>query len=186
MSTSRGVVRLFGVGQFALVVGVSAWLVACGNEAQTDESGGLADEVAPAPVVEPPPPPVPERDASGALLPSDVVVAGLPLPRGVHETESTERHHAYESAHTAAALARYFGARLITGRVDQYAGGGVHYASASVREPVGGNGRPLEVTISPIAEGSLIVIDELLPANAVVGSDEEARAAILEAIRNGQ
>lgn len=75
--------------------------------------------------------------ADGELLESDVIIAGLTLPRGLEEGRQTERDHIYyANGIPMIKVLRYFGTRLLTGQVDEI-GDGAIYRRARVRDAVG-------------------------------------------------
>lgn len=155
-------VSLPGPRRFAFVLFVSASL-GCGSEANTDESGEEVVDLAPPPVIEVPEAPPPDRGPDGQLLESSDMVVGIPLPRGITEVASAERHHAYESTYRPELFVRYFGPRVTTGTVERRPDGGAHYRQAVPRENVGIV--PFDLLITSAAGGrTLIIIDQLQPA----------------------
>lgn len=73
-------------------------------------------------------------DAEGQLLESDELVAGLRLPRGLTQTHALEHTWYYHSHASIEQLQRYFGARLLTGKVERGGRGTVTYVEAQPRE----------------------------------------------------
>lgn len=91
-------------------------------------------------------------DAEGNLLPSDTVIAGLPLPRGL-ETRPVhgERRHVYTTDVPLTKVQAYFGRRLITGQVDRM--GDAAIFRRAVPQGVRGGVVHLDVGIHPIPRG---------------------------------
>jgi len=120
-------------------------LAACGQD---------AEERPPAPVVAETEATVraenPNRlyDEEGNLLESNVVVAGLRLPRGLEEAGEAERLHAYRTGVPIEKLLAYIGPRLITGQVDRH-GSGATFREAVPRDARGGIVK-LDVAIVPM------------------------------------
>ncbi len=151
----RSVMRMAPI----LIAIASLGLAACG-----DDDG----ERPPAPVVQEVQPPAPEDDPEslydreGNLLESDVVVAGLTLPRGLDAAGEMDRFHAYRSSVPIGKLQAYFGPRLITGQVDQHGSGAV-YREAVPREARGGIVK-MDVAIIPMSQvATRIEIREIPP-----------------------
>jgi hypothetical protein len=76
-------------------------------------------------------------DADGRLLPSDEVVAGLPLPRGLRFRSEQAGTRIYTSYVPLEKLQGYFGPRLITGKV-KHGGGAITYVAAVPADARGG------------------------------------------------
>jgi len=111
-------------------------------------------------------------DEEGNLLESDVVVAGLRLPRGFELTAEVDRRHVYDSHVPIEKIHRYFGPRLITGQVDRH-GDGATFREAVPREARGGIVK-LDVSITPRNRTTTrIEIRELLPEPANPLSEDE-------------
>ncbi len=123
----------------------------------------------------PPPPPSPAApearaepgggplyDAQGELLPSGEVVAGLALPRGLQPVLTSDREHVYRTKVSLQRLQRYFGPRLLTGKVEPL-GGGVVYREAVARDARGAKVK-LDVKLVPGAAGTRVEIVELPPS----------------------
>lgn len=160
--------------------------LACGDDAPPSTEGVGRE------VIEPPPRAVEDEsarlyDAEGVPLASDVVVAGLVLPRGLTKIDalSSTRRHVYRSEIPAARLLRYFGPRLTTMQIDR-AGERVTYVEAIPRGVRGGIVK-LDVTIQPSsAEEARVEILERappMPEGAVV-SEEEIRRHLDRATKN--
>ncbi|MCS6856235.1 MAG: hypothetical protein NZM37_00850 [Sandaracinaceae bacterium] len=134
--------------------------VACGSrEVAVDLSGESAEEVPPLPEPPRPPPPPPDRLPDGSLIEGEHRVGGLRLPRAVRYIATIERQHLFEGPYPPEAYVRYFGPRLITGRVDALAGGGARYVEATPRDVQSPS--ILDILISPAPGGkTLITIDE--------------------------
>jgi hypothetical protein len=154
----------------ASLVSLSA-LVGCGE----DRAEALPEVVAPPPLPraarrEAPPP---LYGPDGALLESDVVVAGLTLPRGLTPLIVEERRHVYRSDVPLFKMQQYFGVRLVTGEVDARSGGGATYRSALPRDVEGGAVR-LDVSVQPSSSAATRVeIVELLPPPVDPPSEQE-------------
>lgn len=122
----------------------------------------------------------PLYDADGNLLESDVVVAGLRLPRGLDEARSEDRIHVYTSRVPTDKVARYFGVRLLTGQVVRVGQGAV-FKAADVRGVRGGSIK-LEVSVlAGSAAPTRVQITELPTAPARPLSDSEVRALLKQA-----
>ncbi|MCA9616641.1 MAG: hypothetical protein H6722_31585 [Sandaracinus sp.] len=103
-------------------------------------------------------------DAEGNLLPSDVVVAGLALPRGLEERPSFgDRRHVYWTNVPIVKVQGYFGRRLITGQVDRIGDAAVF--RRAVPQGVRGGIVHLDVGIHPIPRGggARVEIEEIAP-----------------------
>jgi hypothetical protein len=147
-------------------------LAGCGG----DEEESLPEVVAPVPEVEAPEAPdLPEPlyGEDGALLESDVTVAGLVLPRGLEPVLEEERRHVYRSDVPLPRVLQYFGVRLVTGQVDALSGGGATYRDAVPRD-VRGGAVHLDVTIegSSVARTRIEIL-ELAPAPTTPPSEAE-------------
>lgn len=112
-------------------------------------------------------------DREGNLLPSETVVAGLALPRGVEERPSRgERRHTYSTEVEMGKVQRYFGPRLMTGEVDRVGSAAV-FRAAVPRDVQGGVVR-LDVGLYPTPRGGTrIEIHELPPPPQTPISPEE-------------
>ncbi len=89
------------------------------------------------------------------------MIAGLPLPRGLEPILNEGREHVYRTKVPLEKLQRYFGPRLLTGRVEPL-GGGVVYRGARPRDARGGV-VPLDVKLVPGAAGTRVEIIEVPP-----------------------
>lgn len=101
-------------------------------------------------------------DDDGNLLESDVVVAGLRLPRGLEEKLVEERSHTYESRVPIEKIIAYFGPRLMTGAIDRMGSGAVFRAA----EPSGARGGVVKLDVSILPMGTSrtrVAIFELPP-----------------------
>ncbi|MCG8555304.1 MAG: hypothetical protein MJD61_08455 [Proteobacteria bacterium] len=115
-------------------------------------------------------------DAEGNLLPSEQVLSGLTLPRGLTRKRAMRRRWVYESRVPVDKLRRYFGLRLITGQI-RPGGGGITYVAATPREAKGGVVK-LDVKVGdhPSTRGIAVVdIRELPPPPINPPSDRELR-----------
>jgi len=83
----------------------------------------------------------------GELLPSDLVIAGLKLPRGLELVFEDGREHTYQTTVPLAKVQRYFGLRLITGDVRRMGDTAV-FREAEPKNVVGGTVK-FDVTIIP-------------------------------------
>lgn len=152
-------------------------------------SGGRSAEDEHGPALPPPSGPQqraaqapPLYDAEGNLLESDVVVAGLRLPRGLDVARSEERVHVYTSRVPTDKMARYFGVRLLTGQVVRVGPGAV-FKAADVRGVRGGSVK-LEVSVlSGSAAPTRVQIIELPTAPQRPLSDSEVRALLKQSAR---
>jgi len=118
--------------------------------------------------------PAPLYDDEGNLLESDQVVAGLTLPVGLEQARSEPRIHVYTSRVPTDKVARYFGARLMTGQVVRIGQGAV-FKSADVRNVRGGSVK-LEVSVlAGSASPTRVEIIELPTAPVHPMSDQEVR-----------
>jgi hypothetical protein len=137
-------------------------------------------------------PPLPEPEAlreetrlpmygeDGALLPSDVSVAGLVLPRGAELVVQTERNHVYRTTAPLTKVLSYLGPRLVTGAVERSAGGGATYVDAVPREARGAQVH-IDVAIRPSSMGGTrIEITERAPAMANPPPESESLRRLRE------
>lgn len=166
-----------------MIAGMRRWsvvvcllLVAC-SEDPPPSMDGVGERV-PAPERPQRERPEPILDGDGIPLPSDVVVAGLTLPRGLTAVEAldSERRHHYTSEVPVNALIRYFGPRLTTVQIDQE-GSRTVYRDAVPRGVRGGIVR-LDVTIrTSSAHAARVEIYERPPPlpEGVVITPEEIR-----------
>lgn len=158
------------------VLGIALAFSACASKAPAGEA-----------VFEPPSTPVagpergPERasiyDAHGELRESDVVVAGLRLPRGLEKKFELDRRHVYETHVPLTKVQRYFGPRLRTGNVSRV-GEGATFHEATPRDTTGAIVK-LDVSIVPAGEGLVQVnVYELPPPPAHPLSEAEIQAIV--------
>lgn len=110
-------------------------LPGCGDDDAVAVEAIPEDEVVPRPA---PPPTSREAlfDADGKLLPSERVLAGLTLPRGLENEQSGNNRHLFEAPVPAVKLVQYFGPRLLTGRVEPN-GTGASFINAIALRPSG-------------------------------------------------
>ncbi len=126
-----------------------------------------ADEIiAPPPTreeIEPEPEAPPLYGPDGELLPSDDVLAGLTLPRGLEEVIAEERRHVYRSPAPYFKVRAYFRERLFTGQVEDR-GGGVEWVDAVPTDARGGVVH-MDVMVSPGSDDmTRVEIREIAPA----------------------
>jgi hypothetical protein len=151
-----------------------ALLVACGSEVH-DAEGLEAEPIAVT---------APERveratapalyDDEGNLLESEDHVSGILLPVALTSVVSEDRRHVYQTDVPLTKVLRYFGPRLVTGRVDPGAGGGATYRDALPRDAAGSSVH-VDVAITPIpGPRTRIEIEELLPPPPTPPSEAEA------------
>ena len=118
-----------------VVMGVSLVLAGCGGNDASTTQAVPEDEVVPRPA------PIPTAreslfDADGKLLPSERVLAGLTLPRGLENEQSGNNRHLFEAPVPALKLVEYFGPRLLTGQVEPN-GTGASFINAIALRPSG-------------------------------------------------
>jgi hypothetical protein len=138
---------------------LAASLAACGD-AEPRVAAGYPP-IEPARADERGAPEDPLYDERGLLRESDVVIAGLPMPRGLELRFAGERRHIFHSKVPIGDLLRYFGPRVITGEVTQLGEGAV-YRNGVPRGVKGGVVR-LDVAIRPTNKGAQVEIFELPP-----------------------
>lgn len=137
------------------VTSVATTLSACGGESD-------AVEVVPADEIVPQATPLPAPreslfDAEGKLLPSERVLGGLTLPRGLENEQQGNNRHLFEAPVSAAKLVQYFGPRLLTGQVEP-SGTGASFIGATPLRPTGTAYR-MDVLISERgSNGSSLII----------------------------
>jgi hypothetical protein len=156
--------------RIAFFFAVLALLAACGDD---------ASDRPPPPTVaaEPETAAAPEDgdrlfDIEGNLRESEVVVAGLTLPRGLEPAGELERFHAYRSSVPIEKIQAYFGPRLITGQVDRH-GSSAIFREAVPREARGGIVK-LDVSIIPMNTSTTrIEIREILPPPTTLPTEAE-------------
>ena len=123
------VLLLFALG------GLGGALSGCSGSGSTDTGDVPSDERVPEPTP-PPAPPGPLYDAEGRLLPSERVLGGLTLPRGLENEQQGNHRHIFDARVPAAKLVQYFGPRLFTGQVDPH-GQGASFLGATPLRPSG-------------------------------------------------
>jgi hypothetical protein len=113
----------------------------------------------------------------GDLLPSDEMIAGLKLPRGLEPVFEEGRDHTYETTVPLAKVQRYFGLRLMTGDVRRMGDRSV-FKAAEPRNVVNSEAK-IDVTIQPHGTRKVRVrITELpgTPQNPVPEAETRRRA----------
>lgn len=152
------------------VAGASVALSGCAGESGPPEAIP-ADEVVP----EAPPPPAPREslfDADGKLLPSERVLGGLTLPRGLENEQQGNNRHLFEAPVPAAKLVQYFGPRLLTGQVEP-SGTGASFIAATPLRPTGTAYR-MDVLISERGSNRSSLIIRLVDAPTAAPSAPSA------------
>ena len=136
---------------------------------------------APKHVAEKPPEPPPARvyDETGELVASSVKASGLSIPEGFTMMLDTEREHVFSTPVSIEKVERFFGPRLLTGRVTPI-GHGVIFEQATVKEAVG-SAVKVDVSITPGSDGLVIVrVQELEPPPLHPPSPEEVEKMMRE------
>jgi hypothetical protein len=124
-------------------------------------------------------------DDKGELQPSDEVVAGLRLPRGLTLEFQKERRWVYDTTVSQERLRAYFGPRLDTGSVSP-GGGAVTYSHARARESQGEIFFDVVIGVKPgMPSHNFVDIRQYAPVPVKWPSDEEVRRQLAEAARNG-
>ena len=122
----------------------------------------------------PGPPPRSLFGANGELLPSDEVVAGLALPRGIEDLRHDGRQHVFYMGVAVARVQGYFGPRLVTGEVERVGDGAV-FRRAVPRDARGGVVR-MDVSITPVSrQRTRVEIREIPPAPHAFDEDATRR-----------
>ena len=115
-----------------------------------------------APVTAAPPAELPLFDEHGRLLPSELRVAGLTLPRGLRERPAPRREYVYETDVPVDKVLAYFGPRLFTPHVDRVGHGAIYRQAKPLEER--GVALSLDVSVLPTSHGgSRIHIHDLPP-----------------------
>lgn len=125
-------------------------------------------------------------DEQGALLPSDELVSGLRLPRGLKLEFKLERRWVYDTTVSHERLREYFGPRLDTGGATP-GGGAVTYKHARAKESEGAIFFDVVIGAKPGMRGhNFVDIREHAPVPVKWPSDQEVRKALAEAARRGE
>lgn len=125
-------------------------------------------------------------DDKGALEPSDELVSGLRLPRGLTLQFKLERRWVYDTTVSLEKLRAYFGPRLETGSVAP-GGGAVTYKHARARESEGAIFFDVLIGVKPGERGhNFVDIREYAPVPVTWPSDEEVRKKLAEAAARGE
>jgi hypothetical protein len=115
---------------------LAAVLLAACSEGGEGAGGDVpADEVVPQ-ATPLPAPPEPLYDPDGRLLPSERVLGGLTLPRGLDNEQAGNHRHLFDARVPAAKLVQYFAPRLFTGHVEPH-GAGASFINARPLRPTG-------------------------------------------------
>lgn len=123
-------------------------------------------------------------DEAGNLEPSDVVISGLRLPRGLTEEIASERRHIYDTTVDREKLIAYFGPRLETGEVTP-GGGAIKYVHARAKESAGEIFFDVLIGAKPRVPGHYFVdIREYPPRPVQWPSHEEVQRKLAEQARN--
>lgn len=165
-------------GALAVLVVIAS---GCGRE------GGQAESVPSRPVrvrplkVRSAPPPI--FDSEGRLLPSDTVVAGHVMPRGIEPERTEGRVHRFRTDVPIAKLHQYFAPRVVTNEISPI-GEGWFFRAATPRE-ARRDAKPIDLTILPVApRGATIEVKELNERGRF-RTTEEALRHFNEELRRG-
>lgn len=157
-----------------LLLASTLFVMSCSSEARESEPPA-ASTLNPAPAEEAPPEPekvVYIYDVEGALLPSEEFLVGIQLPRGLELFRQEKGVHVYRIQAPIEKVLKYFGPKLITGRVERQGKGAV-YRTASVR---GSEVNPTKVDVSILEIGNRltrVAITELPPPPAYPPAQQE-------------
>ena len=176
VATSGGMRRTTGFLSLLLAPLLGVSVGACGDDAAAPEEGPAvaAEEGTPETA-----PPEATFDADGNLLPSDVVVAGLTLPRGLELAYEEERTHVYRTEAAIGRVQAYFGTRLVTGQVDRVGEGAIF--REAVPRGVRGGVVKMDVSILALGRGRVRVeIVELPPPPQNPPNEVEIRRQLQE------
>jgi hypothetical protein len=122
----------------------------------------------------------------GALEPSDELVSGLRLPRGLKLEFKLERRWIYDTTVSLERLRAYFAPRLETGGVTP-GGGALTYKHARAKESAGDIYFDVVIGGTPAKPGhSFVDIRQYAPVPVKWPSDQEVRKAIADAARRGE
>lgn len=125
-------------------------------------------------------------DDTGALVPSDEVISGLRLPRGLKLQFKLERRWVYDTLVPLDRLRAYFGPRLETGSVAP-GGGAVTYKHARAKESAGEIFFDVLIGAKVAEPGrNFVDIREYAPVPVTWPSDEEVRKKMAEAAARGE
>ena len=123
-------------------------------------------------------------DDEGKLRESDVVIAGLTMPRGLELEREEERRHIYTTQVPRPKLLEYFGPRLFTGAVDPI-GDGAIYRAATVQGVRGGSVK-LDVTVIRTGVNTRVEVFELPPIPENMPSPAELHRLYQEELRRAE
>lgn len=125
-------------------------------------------------------------DDKGALQPSDELVAGLRLPRGLKLEFQKERRWVYDTTVSLDRLRAYFGPRLETGSVTP-SGGAVIYGHARALESQGEVFFDVVIGVKPgMPKNNFVDIRQYAPVPVQWPSDQEVRRQLAEAAKRGE
>lgn len=165
----------------SLVLGLSLSVLATSSVGCSGSGAGESEDVPPDERV-PEPAPAPARpdplyDDEGRLLPSERVLGGLTLPRGLENEQQGDHRHLFEARVPAAKLVQYFGPRLFTGQVEPH-GQGASFLGATPLRPSGTAYRmDVLVTARGAYRSSLIIrLADVPTARPSVPTEEDLRA----------
>jgi len=117
-----------------LLAALLTLVAACSSSSATEEKRRVLLTPPPA-ALKPKPKPPPIVDEEGVPLPSDLVLAGLPVPRGFELGKSYENEWFLRSTSVSAeATGRYIEARVFTGKLERTSVGGMRFELAQLRE----------------------------------------------------
>lgn len=165
--------RMTSQYRFVFFVALTLFVGACGGDEEPPVRG-LEVVVDRAPEREEPQGPRGDDrfDAEGELLPSELRVGGLILPRGMTEDEGVDGDQRFFTRVRYEKVLRYIGPRLMTGEVDRY-GDVVIYRNARARDAVGGEVR-MDVRVVPDPTGGTrLVIRERSAAPPITNETSE-------------
>jgi hypothetical protein len=118
-----------------LLAALLTLVAACSSSSGATEEKRRVLLTPPAAALKPKPKPPPITDKEGVPLPSDLVLAGLPVPRGFELGKSYENEWFLRSTSVSAeATGRYIEARVFTGQLERTSVGGLRFELAQLRE----------------------------------------------------